>query len=118
MEERHHHQAAEERGPQELQKLLRDHAPVSARQGSQQSSTGEDERGSQPQAPRPAGWLPQEQILCGPDCQPAHHCRAVAGVELPPLHQLHRLREGVRQHGQRNAVEAAETLQSPRECRP
>ena len=30
----------------ELQQLSRDHAPVSARQGSQQSSTGEDERGS------------------------------------------------------------------------
>ena len=58
-------------------------------------------------APKPAGWVPQEQILCGSDCRAAHHCRAVARVELPPLHQLHRLREGVRQRGQRNAVEAA-----------
>ena len=68
MKGRHHHQAAEERGPQELQQLSKDHAAVSGRQGSQQSSSGEDERGSQPQ---PAGWLPQEHILCGPDCQPA-----------------------------------------------
>nr|KAG5693701.1 hypothetical protein BaRGS_008343 [Batillaria attramentaria] len=36
------------RGPQGLQQLPRDHAPVSARQGSQQNSTGEDERGSRP----------------------------------------------------------------------
>ena len=33
----------------------------------------------------------------------------------PPLHQLHRLWEGLRQCGQRDAVEAAEALWSPRE---
>ncbi|XP_068713222.1 uncharacterized protein [Montipora foliosa] len=37
--------AAEECGPQKLQQLSRDHAPVKARQGSQQGSTGENERG-------------------------------------------------------------------------
>ena len=45
MEGRYQHQAAEECGPQKLQQLSRDHAPVKARQGSQQGSTGEDERG-------------------------------------------------------------------------
>ena len=53
-------QAAQERRPQGLQQLPRDHVPVSARQRAQQSSIGEDERGSQPQAPRPAGWPPQK----------------------------------------------------------
>ena len=48
MEGRHHHQAAEETGPQKLQQLSSDHAPVSARQGSQQSST-ERMKGSRPQ---------------------------------------------------------------------
>ena len=43
---------------QRLQQLLRDHAPVNAKQGSQQGSTGEDERGYRPKAPRPAGRLP------------------------------------------------------------
>ena len=52
--------------------------------------SGEDEGGCQPQAPRSAGRLPAEQILCRPDRQPAHHRGTVTGVELPPLHQLHR----------------------------
>ena len=43
------------KGDPRLQQLPRDHAPVSARQSAQQ-----DERGSRPQAPRPAGWLPQK----------------------------------------------------------
>ena len=65
-------------------------------QGSQQGSTGEDkDRGCRPQAPRPAGRLPVEQILCRPDRQPAHHRGTVVGVELPRLHQLHKLREGL-----------------------
>ena len=108
-------QAGQERRPQGLQQLPRDHAPVSAQQSAQQSSIGEDERGSWPQAPRPAGWLPRKQITCEPDCQSTHHFGAVAGVELPPLHQLHRLWEGLRQCGQRDAVEAAKALWSPRE---
>ena len=62
---------------------MRDHAPVNARQGSQQGSTGKEERGCRPQAPRPAGRLPKEQILCRPDRQPAHHRGTVTGVELP-----------------------------------
>ena len=37
--------------------LSRDHAPVKARQGSQQGSTGEDEGGCRPQARRPTGRL-------------------------------------------------------------
>ena len=44
-----------------------------------------------PELPWPAGRLPAEQILCRPDRQPAHHRGTVTGVELPPLHQLHRL---------------------------
>ena len=44
-----------------------------------------------------------------------HHSRAVADVELPSLHQLHTLWEGLRQCGQRDAVEAAEALRSPGE---
>ena len=39
------------RRPKGLQQLLRDHAPVNIRQGSQQGSTGEDEGGCRPQAP-------------------------------------------------------------------
>ena len=49
-----------------MQQLSRDHAPVNARQGSQQGSTGENEGGWRPQAPKPAGRLPSEQILCRP----------------------------------------------------
>ena len=86
-----------------------------SRQSAQQSSVGEDERGSRPQALRSAGWLPQKQIMYGPDRQSTHYSGAVAGVELPPLHQLHRLWEGLRQCGQRDAVEAAEALRSPGE---
>ena len=66
-------------------------------------------------APRSAGRLPAEQILCRPDCQPAHHRGTVTGVELPPLHQLHRLWEGLWQCRQRDNVEATETLWSPQE---
>ena len=99
MKRRNHHQAAKKkkkkRRPQGLQQLSRDHAAVNARQASQQDSTGEDEGGCRPQAPRPAGRLPAEQILCRPDRQLAHHCGTVTGVELPPLHQLHRLLEGL-----------------------
>ena len=62
-----------------------------SRQSAQQSSVGEDERGSRPQALRSAGWLSQKQIMYGPDRQSTHYSGAVAGVELPPLHQLHRL---------------------------
>ena len=51
----------------------------------------EDEGGCRPQALRPAGRLLVEQILCRPDRQLAHHRGTVTGVELPPLHQLHRL---------------------------
>ena len=43
------------------------------------------------EAPRPAGSLLAEQILCRPDRQPAHHLATVTGVELLPLNQLHRL---------------------------
>ena len=50
-----------------------------------------------------------------PHRQCTHHSRAVAGVELPSLHQLHRQWEGLRQCGQRDAVEAAEALRSPGE---
>ena len=46
------------RSKQTTQQLPRDHAPVNTRQGSQKSSTGEDEGNCQPQAPRPAGRLP------------------------------------------------------------
>ena len=42
---------------------LRDHAPVSARQGSRQGSTGEDERGCRPQALRPAGRLRRNNLV-------------------------------------------------------
>ena len=48
----------------DLRELPRGHTPVSARQSSQQSSVGEDERGNRPQAPRPTGGLLQEQTLC------------------------------------------------------
>ena len=82
-------------------------------QGSQQDSTGEDEGGCRPQAPRPAGRLPAEQILCRQDRQPAHHRGTVPGVKLPPLHQRHRLQEGHRQCRQRHNVEATETQWSP-----
>ena len=98
-----------------MQQLSRDHAPVNSRQGSQQGSTVEGEGGCRPQAPRPAGRLPAEQILCRPDRQPAHHRRTVTGVELPLLHQLHRLWEGLGQCEQRDNVEATETLWNPRE---
>ena len=53
--------------------------------------------------------------MCGPHRQSTHHSRAVAGVELTSLHQLHRLWEGLRLCGQRDAVEAAEALRSPGE---
>ena len=89
-----------------MQQLSRDHTPVNARQGSQQGSTGEDEGGCRPQTPRPAGRLPAEQILCRPDRQPGHHRGTVTGVERPPLHQLHRLREGLWQCRQRDNGEA------------
>ena len=55
MERRYRDQAAQERRPQGLQQLPRDHTPVSARQSAQQSLIGEDDRGSRPQAQRPAG---------------------------------------------------------------
>ena len=91
MDRRTHHQAAKKRRPLGLQQLSRNHAPVNIRQGSQQGSTGEDEGDCRPQAPRPAGRLPAEQILCRPDRLPAHHHGTVNGVKLPLLHQLHRL---------------------------
>ena len=63
VERRNHHQAAKERRPWGLQQQSRDHALVNARQDSQEGSTGEDEGGCRPQAPRPAGRLPTEQII-------------------------------------------------------
>ena len=83
MERRNHHQAAKERRSWGLQQLSRDHALVNARQDSQEGSVGEDEGGCRPQAPRPAGRLPAEQISCRPDRQNAHHRGTVTGVELP-----------------------------------
>ena len=83
MERRNHHQAAKERRPWGLQQLSRDHALVNAKQDSQEGSIGEDEGGCRPQAPRPAGRLPTEQISCRPDRQNAHHRGTVTGVELP-----------------------------------
>ena len=83
MERRNHHQAAKERRSWGLQRLSRDHALVNARQDSQEGSIGEDEGGCRPQAPRPAGRLPAEQISCRPDRQNAHHRGTVTGVELP-----------------------------------
>ena len=114
MERRNHHQAAKERRSWGLQQLSRDHALVNARQDSQESSIGEDEGGCRPQAPRPAGRLPAEQISGRPDRQNAHHRGTVTGVELP-LYKLHRLSEGLRQCRQRDNVEATETLWSSRE---
>ena len=106
-------------------RLSTHHAPVIARQGFQQSSAGEDEGGCRPQAPRSAGRLPAEQILCRPDRQPSHHHGTVTGVEPqppsppppppPPPHQLHRLWEGLWQCRQRDNVEVTETLWRPRE---
>ena len=83
VERRNHHQAAKERRPWGLQQLSRDHALVNARQDSQEGSIGEDEGGCRPQALRPAGRLPTEQISCRPDLQNAHHRGTVTGVELP-----------------------------------
>ena len=83
VERRNHHQAAKERRSWGLQQLSRDHALVNARQDSQEGSIGEDEGGCRPQAPRPAGRLPAEQISCRPDRQNAHHHGTVTGVELP-----------------------------------
>ena len=76
-------QSAKERRPWGLQQLSRDHALVNARQDSQEGSIGEDEGDCRPQAPRPAGRLPTEQISCRPDRQNAHHRGTVTGVELP-----------------------------------
>ena len=104
-----------ERRPWGLQQLSRDHALVNARQDSREGSIGEDEGDCRPQAPRPAGRLPTEQISCRPDRQNAHHRGTVTGVELLPLHKLHRLWEDLRQCRQRDNVEATETLWSPRE---
>ena len=53
--------------------------------------------------------------MYGQDRKSTHYSGAVAGVELPPLDQLHRLWEGLRQCGQRDAVEAAEALRIPGE---
>ena len=87
VEKRNHHQAAKK-------ETLGTAATIEGSCSCQRQarfSTGEDEGGCRPQVPRPAGRLPAEQILCRPDRQPAHHCRTVTGVELPQLHQLHRL---------------------------
>ena len=62
---------------------------VSARQSAQQNHIGEGKGGSRPQAPRPAGRLPQKQNMRESDCQPTHHSGAVDSVELHPLHQFH-----------------------------
>ena len=77
MERRDCDQPAQKRKPQRLQHLPRDHAPVSAWQSAQQNHIGEGKGGSRPQAPRPAGRLPQKQIMRGSDCQPTHHSVAV-----------------------------------------
>ena len=95
VERRDHDQAAQKRNPQRLQQLPRDHAPISARQSAQQNHVGEGKVGSRPQALRPAGRLPQKQIMRRPYCQPTHHSGAVDSVELHPLHQFHCLREGL-----------------------
>ena len=57
----------------------------------------------------------RDQILCRPDRQLAHHRGTVTGVELPPLHQLHRLWEDLRLCRQKYKVEAIETLWNARE---
>ena len=51
-----------------------------------------------------AKFLPAEQILCRPYSQPTHHHGTVTGVELPPLHQQHRLWEGLQQCRQRETM--------------
>ena len=103
VERGHPHQAAKEGGPHGLQQLPRDYALVSARQSSEQNPSR----------------ATAQSIVCRPDRQPAHHSGAVTGVELPPIHQLYRLREGIRQRRQRNAVKTAAALWSTREvCLP
>ena len=51
-----------------------------------------------------------------PDRHAAHHTGAVTGMEFVPLHQLPRLREGIRQRWSRDLMEVAETLRSARKA--
>ena len=44
------------------------------------------------------------------------HHRAVRGMELPSLDEFHRLRESIRQRGQKYTLEAHAPLWHPREA--
>ncbi len=56
--------------------------PVSARQGLQSDPPRADEGRRRSTTTRWASWLPAEPIMHRPDCNSAHHSRAVFGVEL------------------------------------
>jgi hypothetical protein len=51
-----------------------------------------------------------------PDCKTAHHPRAVTGMELIPLHQLHWLWKNVWQHRHWVLMEVIKTLRSTRKA--
>ena len=113
VERRYRDHVAQQKRPQGLQQLSRDHAPVQAKCSTEFCWRGW-KRQSTPSS-EISRLASQKQIMYGQDRQSTHYSGAVAGVELPPLDQLHRLWEGLRQCGQRDAVEAAEALRSPGE---
>ena len=48
------------------------------------------------QAERQPGWISEKQVMCRPDCKPPYNHRTIARMELTPVHQFYRFREGVR----------------------
>ena len=73
---------------------LRHHTLVSAGEGVQPDSVGEDEGRSGCQAPGPPGGLQAGQILYRPDRHATHHSRAVPGEEFLVVRQLRGLPQG------------------------
>jgi hypothetical protein len=65
---------------------------------------------SGPGSTRPSGWVEERWILSRPDRYLKNYNRTVIRMEVFFLHQLHRLREGVRHHRQRLIIEDHEAL--------
>ena len=57
-----------------------------------------------------SGWISEQQAMCRPDCKPPYNHRTIARMELTPVHQFYRFREGVRLRGQAYALETDEAL--------
>ena len=105
-----YYQVAQERWPQQLWELQRRHTHVSAGEGVQPESVGEDEGRSGCQAPGSPGGLQAGQILYRPDRHVTYYSRAVPGVEFLVVRKLRGFPQGFWQSSSWHPVATPPTL--------